>query len=116
MEMPNWFKPALLGGVAGVCAVWLVGFGAAGWMTSKEAKQMAESMSRDSVVSAMVPVCVEKAERDPNAAQTLEKMKTVGNYERIQILMKAGWATMPGTQEPERSVANDCVEHLAKAF
>jgi hypothetical protein len=32
------------------------------------------------------------------------------------MLMKTGWATMPGSSDPDRSVAKACVEKLATLF
>jgi hypothetical protein len=36
------------------------------------------------------------------------------SYEQTDFVMKAGWATFPGTAEPNRSVAEACASALLK--
>ena len=47
---------------------------------------------------------------------TLAELKDASSYKRAEMLMKAGWATIPGTNEPNRYVANACMDKLAAQF
>lgn len=113
MNIPEWLKPALYGAAAGAVAIAIVGFSWGGWMTSGTAKQMASNMARLEVVAALVPICVEQSKQDPQVVQTLAQLKEASSYQRADMLMKAGWATMPGSSDPNRYVANACMEKLA---
>ncbi len=85
-------------------------------MTGGEAKMLASNQSRMAVVSAMVPICLEQSKMDPQVAVTLAKLKDTSSYQRNDVLMQAGWATMPGSEQPDRMVANACVEALSANF
>jgi len=116
MKTPEWLKPALYGAAAGAVAISIVGFSWGGWVTGSAAQQMASDQARTEVVAALVPVCIELSNRDPQVAQTLALLKDAKSYERSEMLMKAGWATMPGSEDPNRFVANACIEQLAAQF
>ncbi len=109
-------QPALFGAAAGAVALAIIGFAWAGWVTGGTAKQMAADQARVEVVAALVPVCIEQSSKDPQVAETLAQLKSVRSFERRDIVMKAGWATMPGSTEPNRQVATACVEKLATLF
>lgn len=116
MNAPVWLKPALFGAVAGAAALAIVGFSWGGWMTSGTAERMASDQARHEVVAALVPVCVAQSREDPRVAETLAELKGAVSYKRTEMLMEAGWATMPGTTDPNRYVANACMEKLAAQF
>jgi hypothetical protein len=116
MNTPEWLKPALYGAVAGAIAVAVVGFSWGGWMTGGSADKMAADTARHEVVAALVPICIQQSNQDPQAAQTLALLKDTSRYQRDELLMKAGWATMPGSEDPNRAVASACMEQLAAQF
>jgi hypothetical protein len=118
MFMKNiiWLKPACMGAAAGAIALAVVGFGWGGWMTESKANQVAATKSRLAVVSALVPICLEQARQDPQETETLAMLKRANAYERGGMLMKAGWATMPGTDDPNRLVAQACASELSLKF
>tara|TARA_R110002167_G_scaffold31600_6_gene103740 strand:+ start:217 stop:567 length:351 start_codon:yes stop_codon:yes gene_type:complete len=116
MDTPIWLKPALYGAGAGAVALAIVGFAWGGWMTSNTAQQMASSQARLQVVAALVPICIEQSQQDPELTQTLTMLKAANAYERSDMVMKAGWATMPGSNDPNRSVARACMDQLAAQF
>ena len=113
MNIPEWLKPALFGAAAGGVAIAIVGFSWGGWVGAGTAEQMASDRARDAVVTALAPICVEQATRDPQLAMTLARLKDVRSYERPNEVMAIGWATMPGSSEPNRAVATACMEVLA---
>jgi dienelactone hydrolase len=114
MNTPEWLKPALLGAAAGATVLAIVGFSWGGWVTGGTANQMAADQARSEVVAALVPVCLEQSQQDPQAAGTLAQLKDAYFGERRDMIMKAGWATMPGSDDPNRNVATACMEKLAE--
>ena len=68
------------------------------------------------VVAALVPVCVEQSKQDPNVIATLASLKDETSYKRGEMLMKTGWATMPGSADPDKNVAKACMDKLAEQF
>jgi hypothetical protein len=116
MNTPEWLKPGLYGAAAGAAALAIVGFSWGGWVTDATAKQMASKQARLEVVAALVPICVEQSKRDPQVVDTLAQLEGTTSYKRRDMLMKTGWATMPGSSDADRSVANACMEKLAEQF
>ena len=116
MRSPEWLKPALYGAVAGAAAIAIAGFSWGGWVTGSGAREMAADQARAEVVAALVPVCVEQSRLDPNAETTLATLMDESSYKRGQMLMDTGWATMPGSVDPDRNLAKACMEKLAEQF
>ena len=116
MNIPEWLKPALYGAAAGAVALAIVGFSWGGWVTGGTAKQMAADEARLEVVAALVPICIEQSKQDPQVVETLAQLQDASSYQRSGMLMKAGWATMPGSSDPNRYVASACMEKLAVEF
>jgi hypothetical protein len=113
MNAPEWLKPALVGAGAGAAALAIIGFSWGGWMTGRSAEAMAVERAKTEVVAAMVPVCIAQSRIDPAAPSVLAELKDARSYNRRDILMKAGWATMPGSTEPDRYIASACLDELA---
>jgi len=116
MNTPTWLQPALYGAAAGAVAISIVGFSWGGWMTAGTARKMASETARNEVVAALVPICLEQSKQDPQMAQTMAELKDTTGYKRDEMVMKAGWATMPGSEDPNRNVARACMEQLATQF
>ncbi len=116
MNIPEWVKPGLYGAAIGAVALAIVGFSWGGWVTGATAKQMASDQGRLEVVAALVPICLEQSKQDPRVVETLVELKDATSYKRSDMLMKAGWATMPGSSDPDRSVARACMDQLAAQF
>ena len=116
MNTPVWTKPALLGGGIGAVATVIVGFGWGGWVTGAKAEVMVRDEAKAAVVAALVPICLEQSRLDPQSIATLAVLKDTSRYQRNDILMEAGWATMPGSTEPNSDVARACMDQLATLF
>ena len=116
MNFPEWLKPGLYGAAAGAIALAVVGFSWGGWVTGGTAAKMASDHARLEVVAALVPICIEQSTQDPQVLATLAQLKDAKTYDRRDLLMKTGWATMPGSSDPDRSVATACMEKLAAQF
>ena len=112
MNTPEWLKPGVYGAVLGAALVGGVGFTWGGWVTGGTADDMAMAMARDDVVAAMVPVCLDMAESDPERADKLATIRAASTYQRRDALMAAGWATVPGAESPDRDIAQACLSAL----
>ena len=116
MTTPEWLKPGLYGAAAGAVALAIVGFSWGGWVTGGTAEKMASEQARLEVVAALVPICIQQSSQDPQVVETLAQLRDASSYQRSEMLMKAGWATMPGSSDPNRNVASACMEKLAAQF
>ena len=116
MNLPVWTKPVLTGAGLGAVAMAIICFSWGGWVTGAKAENMAANRAQAAVVAALSPICVEQAKADPMSATTMAMLKDTSTYQRGPIVMEAGWATMPGSDSPDRAVANACMEALAQTF
>ena len=112
MNTPEWLKPGIYGAVIGAVFVGVVGFSWGGWVTGGTANDRAMAMARDDVVASMVPVCLDMAQTDPERMRKLATIRAASSYRRRDALIDAGWATVPGTDAPNRDIAQDCLAAL----
>ncbi len=108
MKTPEWLRPGLYGGLLGAVALAIVGFSWGGWVTGGTANLQASERSETAVVAALASICVDQSKRDPMIAERIAALKAASSYSRAEMVMKNGWATMPGTKEPNRQVASAC--------
>jgi hypothetical protein len=113
MQTPEWLKPGLYGAACGAIALAITGFTWGGGVTGGKARQMAADQSRTEVVAALTAICLDQSKHDPQLAERLAVLKTTASWGRGDLIMKNGWATMPGTTDANRQVANACAEKLA---
>ena len=111
--MPQWFKPAFVGALIGAIALAIVGFSQLGWVTAGTAENMAAKQAQAAVVKALTPVCVARAQTDPETAPKLQELKAVtSKWDRRSFVEKAGWANMPGEETSNRDLAEACAQAL----
>jgi hypothetical protein len=113
MQTPEWLKPGLYGAACGAIALAIVGFSWGGWVTGGTARTMAADQSKADVVAALSLICVDQSKRDPQLAERVEAIKAASSWNRGDLVMKNGWATMPGTTEGNSQVARDCAAKLS---
>ena len=107
-------KPGVWGFVIGSIVTMIVGFAWGGWVTSSGAERMASERSSDAVVTALVPVCLEKSKTDPLAAKKLAELKRLtSSWEQRDAVIRDGWATV-GAGEANHDVAEACALQLVK--
>jgi hypothetical protein len=105
--------PALWGAAAGAIALAIVGFNWGGWVTGGSAETLAKSRAATAVVAALTPICVEKFRQAADASANLAEMKKAAYvWDQSKFVEKGGWATMPGSTEPNSAVARACAESL----
>lgn len=116
MNLPEWLKPGLIGAAAGAAVIAYAGFSWGGWVTAGTADKMAAEKAQHELVAALVPICLNQYEHDPNSSSTIAELKGASIYQRRDILIEAGWATMPGSTDANTSVANACVQEISATF
>ena len=112
MDTPEWLKPGIYGAVVGAVAISIIGFGFGGWVTGGGANKLAMKMSRDDVIAALVPICADMALSDVNRSQKLDVIRAASTFRQRDAVMEAGWATVPGSDEPDRDLAQACLTVL----
>ena len=112
MNTPEWLKPGIYGALIGAAVVSIGGFTWGGWVTGGTANDRAMAMARDDVVTALVPVCLDMAQSDPDRLAKLEVIREARTYQRRTAVMEAGWATVPGAETPDRDIAQACLVSL----
>jgi hypothetical protein len=112
MNAPEWLKPGLYGAACGAAALAVTGFSWGGWVTGGKARQMAADRSRIDVVAALSLICVDQSKHDPQMIERVAALKTASSWSRGDLVIKHGWATMPGTTEADREVAVACAEKV----
>jgi dienelactone hydrolase len=113
MQAPEWLKSGLYGAACGAAALAVIGFSWGGWVTGGTARTMAANQSKAEVVTALSLICVDQSKRDPQLAERVAAIKTASSWNRGDLVLKNGWATMPGTAEGNSQVAKDCADKIA---
>lgn len=113
MNMPTNTKPWIQGAVVGAIVLAIVGFSWGGWVTGGTAAKNSATASRDAVVAALAPICVERFRAQPDAVVKADALVKTSSWERGNIVEKSGFATMPGSKTTDSDVARACAEILA---
>ena len=112
MNVPEWVKPAAWGVVGGAIAAIVVGFVWGGWVTGGTAGQMAATSAETAVVQAFTPVCVVKAEQQP---EKLALLKEERSWKHADFVVEAGWVA--NVNEKYRvGVAKACASAVLEAM
>ena len=112
MQVPASVKPAIWGAIGGAVAAMIVGFVWGGWVTGGTAGKMVATSAEDASVLALTPLCVAKAEQQP---EQLVLLKKASSYSRGDFVTKAGWVA--NVNEKYRSgVASACASALVEAM
>lgn len=106
-------EPVLWGAVGGAAGLALIGFAFGGWVTGGKAAAMASQSADKAVIAALAPICVEKFRHASNANENLGKLNAISYaWDKGTYVSKGGWATLPGSNEPNEGVAQACAELL----
>ena len=113
MKLSPKVEQTLWGAVGGAAVCALVGFMFGGWVTGGKAKELAQEQSQKAVVAVLAPICADKFRQATNAAENLVKLKAIAySWEKGTYVSQGGWATFPGSSEPNSAVAQACAEML----
>lgn len=114
MKVP-WLKPGVWGAIIGAIGTMILGFGWGGWMLGSTAERMAVERANSAIVAALTPACVAGFGKQPDAAKKLTELVDAGSWAQKELVEKGGWATPPGSTEPNSALASACAEQLVKA-
>ena len=112
MTFPEWTKPGIYGALGGAIAISIIGFSWGGWTTGGTAEKMAQTFATEEVTKAMVPVCLDMSKADPERTPKLAVIQEASGFKRSKAVMDTGWATLPGTDTPNRDLAKACIDGL----
>jgi len=120
MRLPPILQPdsrvrLIQGAIAGAIMTMVVGFGFAGWTLGGTAAKQAADSANNAVVAALAPICVNKFTQGDESAAKLAALKATDSWQRDTYVVKGGWATFPGNEEPNRNVAEACAKMLISA-
>src|SRR3954464_3043079 len=112
MAIPAQVKPAAWGAIGGAVAAMIIGFVWGGWVTGGTSERSAGVAAQTAVVQAFVPLCVAKAEQQPDQLPLLNKERS---YSRYDFVVKAGWVSSVA-EKYRRDVATACAAALVEAM
>ena len=105
-------KPFVWGMVIGAIVLVIVGF-SAGWVvTSGSAQAKAQQMAAEAVIEHLAPIAVAQFMLDPNRKERLKALRELDSWKRDKYVEQSGWATMPGSKEPNREIDDEVVRRL----
>jgi hypothetical protein len=90
----------------------VVGFVWGGWTTGAAAERLATETAKDAVVERLASICITQFDQDPGREQKLQELSKVSGYRKRTFVEDQGWATMPGEDDPDRGVAEECARLL----
>jgi len=105
-------KRLLQGAFIGILATVIVGFGWSGWTLGSTAKELAEKSASSAAIAALAPICVDNFRRAAGAETNLVELKKVSSWQQTSFVEKGGWATLPGSDVANSSVAHACAVML----
>lgn len=105
MMKNTWITPGLFGVALGVATAALLGVTVGGWQTARDSADGSDA----AVTAALVPVCLDKSNRDPSRDARIALLRQASLTTWRDLLMDTGWATMPGSQVADRDLAQACL-------
>jgi hypothetical protein len=116
MQIPEWATPGIWGAVIGAAAISIIGLNGGWVVTSGTAKEMAERQTERAVIEALAPICVAQFKNQSQQEQTadLAALEEKERFARDEFVEEHGWATLPGSTEPNDEIASACASELMK--
>jgi hypothetical protein len=112
MKVPEWVKPAAWGVIGGAIAAIMIGFVWGGWVTGGTVGKMEAASAEAAIVLAFTPLCVAKAEQQP---EKLVPLKEQSSWARDDFVIEAGW--VDNVSEKYRSeVAEACATTVVEGM
>jgi hypothetical protein len=102
------------GAIAGALIAVVGGFTVGGWTLGSTARKQVEAAEQATMVRVLAPICADKFKRAPDAVANLEALKKEDSWKRDEMIVKAGWATFPGSKEADPEVAEACATMLSQ--
>lgn len=112
MKSRSWVEPGIWGLIGGAAAAMIVGFSWGGWVTGGTAGQMEAASAESAVIQAFTPLCVGKAEQEPDK---LVALKEESRWKRDTFVTEAGWVDNV-SDKYSSDVARACAETLVEGM
>jgi hypothetical protein len=112
VNVPASVKPAVWGAIGGAIAAMVIGFVWGGWVTGGTAGKMAVTSAETATVQALTPLCVAKAEQQP---EQLALLKKESSWQRGDFVVKAGWVANV-SEKYRAAVAEACASTAVEAM
>jgi hypothetical protein len=106
-----WFWTTL----ACVVATMIIGFTWGGWVTGGAAEQRATDAAENARAKLAAEICAYRFLAAPDAGAKLAALKDESSYQRDDMIVKGGWVTLAGAEDPVDGAGKLCAEHLAEA-
>ena len=114
LKLTPKIEATLWGAVGGAVALAFVGFTMGGWVTGGKAAEMARQQTDKAVIAALAPICVDKFRHAKEVEANMGKLNAISySWEKGTYISTGGWATLPGSNEPNSGVAQACAEMLS---
>ncbi len=108
-------KRLIQGAAAGAVLTMILGFGWGGWQLQGKAQKAADLQTTAALVATLTPICVDRFKHSADAKATTVALAATESWKRDSFVEKGGWATFPGSSEPNRDVAEACARTLSDA-
>ncbi|MGM0743403.1 MAG: hypothetical protein ACQEVT_17735 [Pseudomonadota bacterium] len=112
MNIPEATKPAIWGAIGGAIVAIVIGFAWGGWVTGGKATQMQTASAESAVVQAFTPLCVAKAEKEPEKIALLKEER---RYQRDNFVVEAGWVDNV-SEKYQSDVADACADSIVEGM
>jgi hypothetical protein len=112
MKMPEFAKPAIWGMIGGAAAATIVGFAWGGWVTGGTADEMVASSARTAIIQAFTPLCVARAEQQPEQVALLQKESS---WQHDDFVIRAGWVSNV-SEKYQSAVADVCASTVVEGM
>ena len=87
MSARESIKPAIWGAIGGAIAATVIGFNFGGWVLAGTASEMESASAEAAIVQAFTPLCVAKAELQP---ETLVALKAESGWKQDDFVVESG--------------------------
>ena len=108
MQTTIKLTPMLLSAAGGAVTAVVLGFTLGGWVTGSKSDAIATTKAEAAVIAALAPICLDnfRGSVDPKVQQL--ELRKVNAWDQGPFVEKAGWATMPGSDSINSSLARRC--------
>jgi len=114
MNVSASVKPAIWGAIGGAIAAMVIGFAWGGWVTGGTAGKMEAASAEAAIVQAFTPLCVAKAEQQPEKFAALKEKSSYGSP-RVDFVIEAGWVDNV-TEKYRSAVAKACAQTVVEGM
>lgn len=112
MSARDSIKPAIWGAIGGGITAMVIGFYFGGWVLSGTALKMETASAEAAIVQAFTPLCVAKAELQPD---TLVALKAENSWTQDDFVVDAGWVDNV-SEKYQEEVATACASILIEGM